>query len=269
MRTLEVTRAGVLGTLGVLAVAGICIYLGTWQLDRRQGRLAHNAAVTARMDAPPVTIDHALADTAGLSFRRAIITGEYDSDRSIVLAGRSHDEMPGVHLFSPLRLAGGAILVNRGWVPSVDAATIDVDRFRRPGPVRLEGVLLPFPAIHVPPRGGGFRTRWFRLAGDDIRGQYPYPVAPLYLLVTSPPAPLSPAAADARADGAERGGRSGSMSVPELPIRADPPELTGGPHLSYAIQWFSFATIFVVGWIVVVMRRADDAEGEAGKRSVP
>jgi cytochrome oxidase assembly protein ShyY1 len=32
------------------------------------------------------------------------------------------------------------------------------------------------------------------------------------------------------------------------------PELTGGPHLSYAVQWFSFAAIAVVGSVVLFLR---------------
>jgi surfeit locus 1 family protein len=34
------------------------------------------------------------------------------------------------------------------------------------------------------------------------------------------------------------------------PSRVPPPPITEGPHLSYALQWFSFATVFVVGFIV-------------------
>jgi cytochrome oxidase assembly protein ShyY1 len=39
------------------------------------------------------------------------------------------------------------------------------------------------------------------------------------------------------------------------PARLAVPALDDGPHLSYAIQWFSFATIALVG-SYVVMRRA-------------
>ncbi len=253
MRPLEITRAGVLGTVAVLVVAAVCVRLGIWQLHRREGRLAHNAVVAARMSADPMEVTEAIRDTTGLTYRRAIIEGEYDGDRTIVLAGRSYREMPGVHVYSPLRLAGGAVLVNRGWAPAADAATVDMAGFRLRGPIRVEGILMPFPDIHVEVQESGFRTRWFRLAGDAIRRQYPYPVAPLYLLATSPPP--TPASGQAGASsGAER----------RLPIRADPPELTGGPHLSYAIQWFSFATIFIVGWIALLLRGSREAPGGGG-----
>jgi surfeit locus 1 family protein len=32
------------------------------------------------------------------------------------------------------------------------------------------------------------------------------------------------------------------------------PDLSDGPHLSYAIQWFSFATIALVGYPIYVRR---------------
>jgi cytochrome oxidase assembly protein ShyY1 len=34
------------------------------------------------------------------------------------------------------------------------------------------------------------------------------------------------------------------------------PELSDGPHLSYAVQWFLFATIAVVGYVVLLRREA-------------
>ena len=41
--------------------------------------------------------------------------------------------------------------------------------------------------------------------------------------------------------------QSGIAAVRGLPRRWPPPALDDGPHLSYAIQWFSFALIIVVG----------------------
>ncbi len=39
-----------------------------------------------------------------------------------------------------------------------------------------------------------------------------------------------------------------------LPRRWPPPELDDGPHLSYAIQWFSFALIALVGSAVLIRK---------------
>jgi cytochrome oxidase assembly protein ShyY1 len=45
------------------------------------------------------------------------------------------------------------------------------------------------------------------------------------------------------------------------PIPGLPPTLDEGPHLSYAIQWFAFATIAIVG-CVVLLRRDPKLVGE-------
>ena len=35
------------------------------------------------------------------------------------------------------------------------------------------------------------------------------------------------------------------------------PAIDEGPHKSYALQWFSFALIFLVGWITLMLRRGE------------
>lgn len=263
MRPLELTRSGILGTVAVVVVAAVCVRLGLWQLDRRQERLAHNAVVSERLAAPAVSLDAVPADTAGLTHRRAAVDGVLDEGRTVVLAGRSHAGRPGVHVYSPVRVRGGAVLVNRGWLPAADAATVDLASIERPDSVRFEGVLLPFPELDLPPRPDtGFQRTWYRLDGPGIRKQYPYPVATLYVQATADRAALP--GSPSRAGGAARGGSAGGPAVdaatgaPVAPIRLEPPALDAGPHLSYAIQWFSFATIFLVGWVVLLLKRGDE-----------
>jgi surfeit locus 1 family protein len=237
MRPLEVTRSGVLATLAVFAAVAVCVRLGVWQLDRRAERAVRNAVVAERGAAEPLALAAVPRDTAELTYRRATLAGTADPAGTIVLAGRSRGGAPGVHVLTPVRIQGGAVLVNRGWLPAPDAATVDLDAVRREGPVRVEGILLPFPDVAIHARGeSGFRRTWFRMDGAAIRGQYPYAVAPLYL---SAAGPFEPAGGD---------GAGGD------PLPPDPPSLDPGPHLSYAVQWFSFAAIFLVGWAILLLR---------------
>ena len=46
-----------------------------------------------------------------------------------------------------------------------------------------------------------------------------------------------------------------------LPLAGSEIDLSNGPHLSYAIQWFSFATILVVGSIVLARQRSQPPRG--------
>ncbi|NIQ52124.1 MAG: SURF1 family protein, partial [Gammaproteobacteria bacterium] len=119
-RPLDVTPAGVLGSIAVLVVAAVCVRLGFWQLDRLQERRDRNAVVEARMAMPPVALAGLPSDTAGLVHRRVTLAGGYDHAHDLVLAGRSMGGLPGVYLYSPLRLGTGAVLVERGWLPSAD-----------------------------------------------------------------------------------------------------------------------------------------------------
>jgi surfeit locus 1 family protein len=78
-------------------------------------------------------------------------SGRYDDDHAIILRGRVYQGVPGVEVVSPLVLDNGksAVLVNRGFVPTPDASTVEPDSLREPGTVRVEGIALPIPS------GGG------------------------------------------------------------------------------------------------------------------
>ena len=238
MRPLELTRSGIAGTLAVFVVAMVCVRLGLWQLDRREERIERNAVVAERLAEPPVSLSSTPMDTAALTHRTARFRGVYDNARTLVLGGRSLAGTPGVHVFSPLRVGEGAILVNRGWLPSRDAATVDLEPARVDTAVVVDGVLLPLPETGTAEPGGSFRQRWFRLDADAVRAQYPYPVSPLYLQA-------------AAAAGEPRRVLPGPSGDP-VPLEAL--TLDAGPHLSYALQWFGFALVFVIGWAALVMR---------------
>jgi surfeit locus 1 family protein len=60
----------------------------------------------------------------------------------------------------------------------------------------------------------------------------PYPVAPFYIVALGD-----------------------SVIAPDRLARLTIPPLDEGPHLNYAIQWFSFAVIALVGAVVVVKQR--------------
>jgi surfeit locus 1 family protein len=222
--------------LAILVVVAVCVRLGFWQLDRREQRMERNAAIAERMAAPPAGLTTMPLDTTDLVHRPATVRGSYDHDRSVVLGARSHRGIPGVYILTPLRMDGGAILVNRGWVPSPDAATIDLRSVRRPADAAVSGVLLAYPDVPSATASDTFRTRWFRLDGPSIRAQYPYDLAPLYLQEIGP-----------------RGRDTASTEALD-PVPLDPPALDAGPHMSYAVQWFGFAAVFLIGGVALAAR---------------
>ncbi len=242
MAYLRVTPRGFLAALLALAVAATCVRLGFWQLDRLEGRRARNAAVSAAGALPTLALDSAgMAEVArspaAYVNRRVRVRGAYDPAGEVVLRGRAREGQPGVHLATPLRVegGGGAVLVNRGWAPSPDGATVDRAAFAEPGAREVVGLLQEIPATGdrgQPAAAAGRDTTFRRLDLAAVRARAAYPVLPLYVQQ------LPDSAAPRR----------------RPPFRVPPPELGEGPHLGYAVQWFSFALIAVVGFVIVALR---------------
>lgn len=238
---------GVVGAVFLLLMAAMCVRLGFWQLDRLEQRRARNAAVRAAQARPPVVVDAAafaaaLADPAAYEWRPVEAAGTFHHAGDLLLRGRGRDGRPGVHLVSPLVLADGrVVMVDRGWVPAADAASADAGAYRTAGPVRVQGVLRGMEASAdrgLPASGrAGADSSWRRIDLAVARERSPGAVLPLYLQ-------RLPASAD----------------PPDPPLAEPLPELSEGNHLSYAVQWFSFALIAVVG-LVILWRR-----GRAPKR---
>jgi len=194
-----------------------------------------NARIAARMAAPPVSAAVVERDTAKNRFARVFVTGTPDYDHEVLLTYRGRDGAPGVDLLTPMRIAGQdtAILVNRGWVYSPDGSTIERGRWRESA-ASFSGYLDAFdsaPGDTV--RDGRIR----RASYQAIARVMPYPIQPFYVV--------------ALGDSAKQ---ADSARAPVQVARLERPKLDEGPHLSYAFQWFGFATIAVIGAAVVAAR---------------
>jgi surfeit locus 1 family protein len=225
----------------VLVVAATCVRLGFWQLSRLEQRQVRNEAIARRSQQAPLETDQLVGDTALLFYRLARVTGSFDNAHTFVLANRTLRGVPGVHVFTPFRLHGRSayLLVNRGWFPAADGTTVRFDSLQT-FTDSVTGMLLPFPAARRPERdtGSAFRRTWFNFDTPSITGQLPYDVLPYQLQLT-------PVPGDKR-----------------FPIRLQPPAPDRGPHLGYAIQWFSFAIIGISGWLALVLRRGQKRKRE-------
>lgn len=243
--------ARISGTILVLVIAAVCVRLGFWQLSRLAEKRTINAAIAERSAEQPVRLSGAVRDSAGLIFRPASASGRYDNARTIVLPGRSYRGTPGVLVLTPLRLAdGSALLVQRGWVPAADGATVPIDSMHVDSAVTVTGLVLPFPGAEstlaararpVEPTDS-FRRVWYSVDPDALRAAFPYTLLPVQLQRLPDPA------------GPGEGAR--------YPLAQEAPELDEGPHLGYAIQWFSFALIFLIGWVALLWTRRDPLEAD-------
>ena len=125
--------------VAAVIVAAVCVRLGLWQLDRLGQRKVRNAGIAAAFPEVTVTAETAIRDSV-TRFRRVRVSGQWDYSRESTVGGRTRSGSPGVHVVTPVTLADGAsILVNRGWVYSPDARTIDLARGHARGARRLRG----------------------------------------------------------------------------------------------------------------------------------
>jgi surfeit locus 1 family protein len=212
-------------------VAATCVDLGLWQLRRLDERRALNARILDRRSAAPISIEGVPGNAAVQPYRQATAQGTYDVEHEVLVYGRSLDGEAGHHVVTPLLLpGGGAILVVRGWVPFAMQAAPVTSAAPPANEVRVKGSLAPDEGDGsvAPDADGVVRV----LDVEGIASSLPYDVfpLPLQLVDQTPPQPRS------------------------LPIPVPLPALTEGPHLSYAIQWFSFAVIALVGGVILLRR---------------
>lgn len=247
------SRRFLFATLFVLAAMAVMIRLGVWQLDRREQRIARNADLTAKLAAAPVALNE-IAEAAQwpLPTERTAVRnlpaaaeGEFDFAGQMLLVQQSYNNEPGAHWIVPLRLTGSdkAVLVDRGWLPFSDIASGRWQQYpHEDAAVHVTGYLQPpqlLPgAAETPPAGPGQRLaqpqlEWYRLDVAAMQSQLPYPLLPVYLLADT-----------------------GDAANSQPPVAIEPEvDLSEGPHLGYALQWFAFAVTAGVVYVAAVRSR--------------
>jgi surfeit locus 1 family protein len=215
------------GHLLVVVTVTAFVNFGFWQLRRHdeKSRIKETAEQAAAAD--PVPIGD--LDESGSDYRAVIARGEYDTATEVLVL-RSLDGVPGHHVLTPLRMADGrALLVDRGWVPlDYDEPPVAPARPLE-GYLEVAGVLWPSETGSIPDKLPPVMKRIDTAVVDAFTA---FPLMERYLILAGqvPPAPG------------------------DLPVIAEPPELSLGPHLGYAGQWFLFATVVVIGYPLLLRR---------------
>ncbi len=224
--------------LFALAMVVLMVNLGFWQLRRLDERRSDNAAVAAAMAQAPVDIGAHL-DLLGPppEYTAVAAAGSYLADAEVRIGNRSSGVQPGFWLATPLDLGGGrAVAVVRGWIPRRSLSGLD-DRSTAPptGPVTVAG--LAFDSVdggriaetesgQTPEISRMDLVRFEEVSGTDV--------VDVWIRLRA----QSPAQPDA------------------LPVPVPDPDLTEGPHLSYAFQWFFFSAGAVVVYALILRRAA-------------
>lgn len=223
--------------LATLAVIALGIIAGRWQYDRYEVRAQAVRAFEAAQGLPPAPLGELLdagsQDLGTAQWRVATASGHFDQDSLTALRGRSVQGVAALHYLAWFVTDHGSVLVDVGWVPRDSGIAVTLPR----GELEIAGLLRTQEADDR--RRGDGATR-------IVAAQLPEPpVEPLpgWIMLREPCDP------------------SGCLGTELQP--APVPQLSLGPHLSYAFQWWLLALLAPFAAVFLVRRDAR-LELEAG-----
>ena len=221
--------------LTILAVAllGVLLALGVWQVQRMQWKEGLMDGAEAAAGLPPLPLAEALK-VDNPEFRRVILTCRGLGAAPYVELQSIENSDAGVRLVSACRPEGmeETLLVDRGFVPADISArpTVNADDTM---PVVITGVLRRAPtpsALTPPPAQGRFYGRDAEAMARALKVEGP--ISPFTVFATTSTNPdwaaLRPSA---------------------------PPAAFTNNHLGYALTWFGLAAALIAFYVVLLRRR--------------
>ncbi len=235
-------RPRALPTVAAAVAVALFVAAGQWQGRRMHEKEMLRAQFDVAAAQPPLATSALGADTdwEALRYREVVLSGTYDARRQVLVDNRVHEGRAGYHVVTPLALADGrTILVNRGWTPQ------GASRAALPAVPPPAGIVTVVGRIATP--GSGFLELgsaapagnvWQNLDPARFTAATGVPVLPVTVEATRPPVPD---------DGLVR-----DWPAPDFGIEK---------HRIYMVQWYAFAALAIVLWIVVPLRSRTRRDG--------
>ena len=242
--------------IAVLAAVAAMVTAGLWQLHRLSERRDHNSTVTNRSQLPVVGVqalvgiddDYGAGDD--IEFRRVRAVGAYQVEEQVLIRNRTYQGAAGYWVLTPLRLqTGETVAVNRGWIPHAAGTGASFSEFApATGAVQVVGLVratVTAEGLQQSDPPSGVLSEMARPDLARLSQQLDGALLPVYVQL-----------------------QGQTPSPGDLPVPVPPPDLGEGSHLAYAVQWFVFAAIALVGYPLILRRlgRPGDRgqEAEAG-----
>lgn len=234
-----------------LSVSAVAVMLGMWQYERHEVKRDARAAYDVAQELSPVP----LADVvpAGASelpadaeWRSVIVEGIFAQDSSTVLRGRPVDSTPALQYLAWLdQTDGDSVLVSTGWVPQPESQSAFAQPSYPTGHVTVTGIVRAWEDDD----GKSAEDSVSRISAEQLS---PAPSQPMpgYIMIRE--------VCDAE-------GCSDTVAGEPVPL----PELSLGPHLSYAWQWWIFAVLVPAGAFLLLRRDAREGTATATPTAVP
>lgn len=222
----------------VLFMLALCI----WQVQRLHWKEDLIEQRIARSEAAPVALPEMDADIAALEFHRVALTGRFDHAREFYLAARSQNGNVGYWVVTPLVLAegGGAVLVNRGWVPNERKLPETRAEGQLAGDIKFEGIIRqPQRQAWFQPPNEPQKNTWFYLDPAEIAAVSGLPVRQdLYLDAVKAEIPG------------------------DYPVGGQTRIYLPNDHLQYAITWGALALALMVIYVLYHLKPAPQRPDE-------
>ena len=235
-------RPGLWPTLAALAVVAATVLLGNWQHGRASYKASLQSQAFKAASEPAIELSSASAIAAAMRYRQVVAGGSYAADHQIWLDNRTHKGTSGYYVLTPLQLADGShVLVNRGWIAAAKYRDIVPAAAPAPGVVRVQGRLnAPPPSFLALSNAPAAGAVWQNLDLAEYSRVHGIAVAPLVIEQTLTPA-----------DGLIR----------DWPL----PDFGRDTNISYMWQWYSFAAVAAMFWIVLGFRAACPRSSEKNR----
>lgn len=204
-----------------------CLIAGNWQFDRGMDRRSENATIEKNLELPAVDfIDAVSWPEDRRLWRQFIIEGNFQPEHEILMRNRYHNEQYGFGVATLFRLADGRqVWIDRGWVKAGASATTPPEVVAVPqGPISLT-VRYRNDALDAKIRGSFFATG----SGGEQLAKWNEEA-----LVASEPFYFDLIGGDFTPD-----------------IATNPPTVSDGPHIAYAIQWWFFGLLALLGRFLI------------------
>jgi cytochrome oxidase assembly protein ShyY1 len=202
------------------------IRLSDWQFDRYNTRIQNNEITTTALSSEPINLTD-LSQVSDLKdWQKVSIKGEFMNSDAKLLRRQYLESSLGFWVITPLKLDNDqVILVNRGWIPIAESSTSQQEIPSSPqGDVTIIGYVQTLKDTRREPEDLPLNQINY-LNSTNFSSQ---PLSTNYLQLAS----MTPI----------------DNQVAIIPL----PELSNGPHFSYAIQWILFALMLPIGWYVLL-----------------
>ncbi|MFK8053982.1 MAG: SURF1 family protein [Woeseiaceae bacterium] len=210
------------------------LWLGNWQLDKYHFRTAQLASFES-VSEEAVALEN-IEDPIAVPFSRVVITGQFNSDRQILIDNIVRESRNGFYVVTPFRMDDNRlILVNRGWIPQ----TAD----RKPiGNLEIDGE-----TIILTGRIGRLPTGGLKL-GEQPTTVSIWPTILQYPTIADVSTLLDETLVDwaLQLDSPESAGFEQDWKPGGLP-----PER----HLGYAVQWFALTVALTLLMLIAWRKR--------------